>query len=148
MQAEVTLATFRGVQGNDMVTGFEAGHPRTDFNHHARALVAKDSGKRTLRVIAGKGKGVCMTHACGFDFDQHLPRTWPLKVYLDNFQWLARPEGDSCACFHTLLPPVIAATSLQSNRARFARKFLNPLSPVIKPKCGKLEKMKEADSGA
>ena len=87
-----------------MVAGFQRFYPRPDLEHHARAFMAQDRREGPLRVGARQGELVGMADAGGLDLDQNLASLRSFKVDLDNFQRLARLEGDCGACPHGFLP--------------------------------------------
>ena len=72
MQAELAAAALRRIEGNDVVTGGHAGHPRSDFDHNAGALMAQDRREGPLRIVPGQGEGVRMADAGGLQLDEHL----------------------------------------------------------------------------
>jgi hypothetical protein len=48
---ELTLTTFCGVQRNNMIAGFQAGHPFADFHNNATAFVTEYRREYAFRII-------------------------------------------------------------------------------------------------
>jgi len=99
-QAEFALAAFRGVEGNDVIAGFQRGHARTHVQHHARALVTEDGRESTLGVGTGQGVVVGMADAGGLDLDQHFPGARAGQVDFFDGEGLSGFPGDGGAGFH------------------------------------------------
>ena len=84
MQAVFAFPTFGGVERDHMIARFQAGDPRADFEHDARALMAKDRGKETLGIGARERELIRVTNPGGFDLHQNLARFRAIEVHLHN----------------------------------------------------------------
>jgi hypothetical protein len=97
MQAEITFATFWGIQGYHGVAGSKGLHASTHFAHDASTFMPKDGGKSAFRVIAREREGICVADAGCHDLDKNLTRFGSFQVDLDNLQWLSGSKGDGGA---------------------------------------------------
>jgi hypothetical protein len=71
--AEQALAAFCGVQRDDVVTRFDAGHAFTHFDDDARTFVAQDDREQTFGIITRQGERIGMANAGMRNFDQTSP---------------------------------------------------------------------------
>ena len=83
-----------------MVALPEPGHAGADLAHDARALVAQDRREEPLGIRARPRELVGVTDPGGHDLDQDLARFRPLEIDFDDFEGLARLEGDRRTCLH------------------------------------------------
>jgi hypothetical protein len=99
------LPAFRRVERNDVVALLYAGHPRTDVDDDAGALVAEDGREQSFRVSAGQRELVGVADARGLHLDQHFGGFRPIELDLRDGERLALLQCDGGAGFHGGFPP-------------------------------------------
>ena len=85
-QAAFALATFRSVERDNVITGFNRSHPSTDFTHYSRTLMAQHARENPLAVKTIQGVCIGMANAGRHNLDQHFPGFRPLQIQLDNLE--------------------------------------------------------------
>ena len=98
--AELALAAFRRVEGNDVIAGLDARDAITDLFDDAAALVAEYGRKRAFRIAARQRIGVGVTDACSDDPYERLARFRPFYVDLLDRQRLTGFPRDRGSRFH------------------------------------------------
>ena len=86
--AELALATFSGIEGNDVVTDFQSGYAGADRFNNTATFMAKDSGKQALWVSARQGVSVGMAYTGGNDTHQDLALLRRGNINFNDFQRL------------------------------------------------------------
>jgi hypothetical protein len=87
-----------------MITRLKRCDALPDFKHNARALMAKNTGEKTLRIIPRAGKLIGVAHACGLDLDEDFALLGAFKLDFHNLKWLACCKRDGCTCSHDVSP--------------------------------------------
>src|SRR5450830_30955 len=99
-QAELALAAFRRVQGNDVVILFQAFHARAHVDDDAGAFMAEDGREDAFRVGARQGVVIGVANARGLDFDQYFALARAGQVDFFDGQRRARLPCNRCFGFH------------------------------------------------
>ncbi|MNU90076.1 hypothetical protein D3C71_799310 [compost metagenome] len=99
-QAELALAAFRRVQGNDVIVLFQGRHARAHVDDDAGAFMAEDGRKNAFRIGAGQGVVIGMANARGFQLDQHFAGARAGQVDFFDRQRGARLPGNRGFGFH------------------------------------------------
>ncbi|MCY1520836.1 hypothetical protein D9M68_556280 [compost metagenome] len=96
-QAELALATFRGVERNDVVARLQRRHAFADLDHDAGAFMAQHGREQAFRIVAAEGEGIRVADTGVRDLYQHFAALRGRDVDFNDFQRLAGSECDCCA---------------------------------------------------
>ena len=99
-EAELALAAFGGVEGDDVVALLEGGHAGAHVDHDARAFVAEDGGEQAFGVGATERVVVGVADAGGLDLHQHFTELGALQVHGLNRQRGTCFPGNGGLGFH------------------------------------------------
>lgn len=82
---EFALATFGGIQRNDVIARLKAGDALAYFHDNPAALMAQHRREDTFRIVTGEGEGIGMTHPGVGDFHQNFAFFRRRDVDLNDF---------------------------------------------------------------
>ena len=95
-QAEFALATFGGIQGNNVIADGNTGNAFTNRLYNAAAFMAKDGWKVALGILTREGKRIGVAYTGCDHFYPYFPCFRGHHVHLFNRQWLTGAPGNCC----------------------------------------------------
>jgi hypothetical protein len=99
-QARLALPTLGYVERDHVIALLHRGHPGSDINDDAGALVTEDHGEQSLGIGARACELIRMTHAARVDLHQHFARLRSAQIDGDHFEWLPGGVRDGSLGFH------------------------------------------------
>jgi len=95
--AELALPAFGGIERDHVIADRHRGDALANGLDDPTALVAKNAGKDTFRILPRKRVGVGMTDTGGNDTDQDLAGLGRSDIHFDDLQGLVGAEGNGRA---------------------------------------------------
>src|SRR5256885_4633382 len=89
-QARLALPALGRIERNYVIALFDGGDPGPHVHDDAGALVPENHRKQALRIRAGAGEFVRVTHAARADFHQYFAGLRAVQIHRDHFK---RPSG-------------------------------------------------------